>query len=162
MKYRPVSHCVVWILVLQCIGGCLAPHNDASLDLALMKLEDKLDPIPIDPIDQGAIYREVTAACVLDYYRRYGSLKALNQPEILQHLAERKSTVVKYKVVALMLTRLSNNNPSPVDLFYSTILEEYSRARAAGAEQQKKVLSRWGMWLQLDQVDQKAQLPQRE
>lgn len=114
-----------------------------------MKLEDRLASVVIDPIDQGAMYREVAAACVLDYQRRYGSLRALDQPEIVHRLTQRRSTVVKYKVVALMLTRLSSNNPSPVDLFYSTVLEEYSRARAGGPEQQKKVLFRWGMWLQL-------------
>jgi hypothetical protein len=67
----------------------------------------------------------------------------------VEQLAQRKSIVVKYKVVALMLTRLSKSNPSPADLFYSRIMEEYSRAAAGGREEAKNCLTKYGMWVQL-------------
>jgi len=141
---------LVCILVLQCFAGCQATRENTGLDATLRQLENKLANTSVDPINEGGIYREVVAACVLDYCRRYGSLATLNDPRVVQQLAQRKSAAVNFKAVALMLTGLSDINPSPDRLYNLSILEQYSRAAVAGREQSYNFLSKWGM---LDGID---------
>jgi hypothetical protein len=149
MKSRSVVRCLLWILFSQYFGGCVGTLKDASLDVALTKLDARMAQILVDPMGSSPGEREVAAACVLDYYRKYGQLTTLNQPANVEHLAQRKSTVVKYRVVALMLRGLSKCNPNPSDLFYWRVLDEYSRATVDGREQAKRCLTKYGMWVQL-------------
>ncbi len=155
MKHKHAISYLVCILVLHCFAGCQATRENTPLDRTLRQLEDKLAKIRVDPIDEGGIYREVSAACVLDYCRRYGSLAILNEPRVVQQLAQRDFTVVNYRAVALMLTGLSDNNPSPAQLYHSSILEEYSRAAGAGRQQSYSFLSKSQMLDGIDVVPKK-------
>ena len=115
----------------------------------LNRLEKKLAQLPVYQEGEGTAYHEIAAACLLDYYRRYGGMETLNRPEIVARLADRKSTVVDYSVVAKMLLGLLRDKPNPESLLYSNILIGYSHVVASGPEQARNFLFQYRMWVQL-------------
>jgi hypothetical protein len=150
MNWKSTIRHLLAILVLQCLGGCVTTDKDAALDACLNNLEDRIAHTLINPV--GPPYTQMIVACELDYNLRYGTLKKLNRTDIVQHLAQRKSEVVKYEVVARDLAALSKDTSDPDPSHGSGPLETYSHAAAQGPEVARNFLDAMWNWIQLEIV----------